>query len=594
MTKSKNIQEADLKPYQTHLLFQSDVPLTANRLQQLLRDVASLVVDEVQEEGENGEILEESHPRLIKEEYLGWFTFRKTNTVQWARGADAPRDIEHHLVVLTARTSFLSVVSSDKSLGARLSRFKSKHWSNISQVPVAQLEKTLITGPTRTLWLSGIHRSVATKPDSKILIGSDIEATLDALGDQSYQYTSTRCKAPISLPTSFVGVTPRSAKVWFGPSGDWELFLANTQLLLKLMDGNTTQRATPYPVLARAQDSLKNVKAAFDVSLVPPEYLYDEDPDLIARLETILNEATWTVKAQTGPNCLLLVRLPDGEHELEVEIKSVGNEIQHSVRPVEKDPSEKVKQIVDLCNRQDLLKIFYDSLHTYADGRIFEIKTRPFAFPLSPAEFSHYEVDLEKPRAVGKKGDDLSRIGEPGEPSLFSWVWDHYKKGWLWCDDRSGEFADFIHLDTNRSELSLIHVKGANSKSSKRGISVSAYEVVCSQALKNLRYTERSELEKPLKKKLGTRSKFVRGWHNGKPLAPYSLAIWKAIEDIPYSQLNRRVVIVQPHVRICQLPANLSSNSSAVRQAHLLYTLLHGVKSDMNRYGVDFEVIVDK
>jgi hypothetical protein len=37
------------------------------------------------------------------------------------------------------------------------------------------------------------------------------------------------------------------------------------------------------------------------------------------------------------------------------------------------------------------------------------------------------------------------------------------------------------------SVLSLIHVKAANSDSNNRGISVSAYAVVCSQALKNLR-----------------------------------------------------------------------------------------------------------
>jgi hypothetical protein len=133
--------------------------------------------------------------------------------VRWAAGPDAPKDIEHYLVVLTARSSFLSVVATDKSLGARLTRGGSgKEWSTMHRVSFSRLERALVSGNTRTLWLSGIHRSVATKADSKVLIGPDVEASLDALGDQSYQYTSTRCAGPKALPASFVGVTPRMAK----------------------------------------------------------------------------------------------------------------------------------------------------------------------------------------------------------------------------------------------------------------------------------------------------------------------------------------------------------------------------------------------
>jgi hypothetical protein len=178
---------------------------------------------------------------------------------------------------------------------------------------------------------------------------------------------------------------------------------------------------------------------------------------------------------------------------------------------------------------------------------------------------------------------------------LFTWVWKHRKKGWLWCDDGSGEIADFIHLDPGKSVLSLIHVKAANSDSPQRGISVSAYEVVCSQALKNLRYTERSELEIPLKEKLmRTESKIQRGWLNGKPLPLGSTALWSAIRGVKYSQLKHRVIVVQPHVRKSSLPPNPSANTSSARQARLLYTLLHGIDADVRRYSAEFEVIVAK
>lgn len=597
MPRTNKIREIDLKPYQTHFLFQSDSSLTAKRIGKLLKELPSIIDEGVEDEDDQCDVLEQSPPRVIKDEQIAWLAYSKRTTVQWAVGPDAPKDLEHHLVVLTARSLLLSVVATDKSLGAKLARGRTdKEWATLSRVPFSRLERALVSGTTRTLWLSGIHRSVATKPDSKVLIGPDVEASLDALGDQSYQYTSTRCEGPDALPASFVGVTPRMAKVWLGPSADWEVFVANSQRLLHLIESPGVKKETPYPVLARAEGSLKDVKDAFDVSLAPPEYLYDEDPDLVAQLENLLQRATWTVRQASGPDCVLALKLSDRVHELKIEIRAAGEGVQHTVTPTEKEPSQEVEKIADLCRRADLLKVFYDSLHTFSDGQIFEVKTRPVPFPVKDGDFSKYDITLEKPQSAGQgEGLDLSRIGEPGEPSLFTWVWRHYKQGWLWCDDGSGEIADFIHLDPSHSTLSLIHVKAAHSDSPKRGISVSAYEVVCSQALKNLRYTERRELEQPLKDKLESKGAgIVRGWHNGKALSPGSIQMWSAIKKVRYSDLKRRVVIVQPHVRKSLLPADLSANTSPVRQARLLYTLLHGIKADIDRYGVEFEVTVDR
>jgi hypothetical protein len=597
MTKSSKIREIDLKPYQTHFLFQSAGALTSKRIEQLLKELPTLIDEGLEDEDDQCKILAQSLPRVIKDEQIAWLAYSKRVKVRWAVGPDVPKDLEHHLVVLTARSLLLSVVATDKSLGAKLTRGGvGKEWKTLHRVSFGRLERALVSGNTRTLWLSGIHRSVATKADSKVLIGPDVESSLDALGDQSYQYTSTRCQGPDALPASFVGVTPRMAKVWLGPSADWEVFLANSQRLLQLIESPGAKKETPYPVLARAEGSLKDVKDAFDVSLAPPEYLYDEHPDVVTELENLLQQASWAVQPASGADCVLALKLPDGIHNFKIEIRAEGGGIQHTVTATEKEPSQEVEKIAALLGRADLLKIFYDSLHTFSDGQIFEVKTRPFPFPVKDGDFSKFEITLEKPRPAGKsEGLDLSRIGVAGEPSLFTWVWRHYKQGWLWCDDGSGEIADFIHLDPGKSTLSLIHVKAANSNSPKRGISVSAYEVVCSQALKNLRYTERRELEQPLKEKIESAdAKIVRGWRNGKALSLRSTDLWSAIKNVRYSELTRRVVIVQPHVRKSLLPANLSDNTSAARQARLLYTLLYGIKADVDRYGVQFEVVVDK
>jgi hypothetical protein len=98
-----------------------------------------------------------------------------------------------------------------------------------------------------------------------------------------------------------------------------------------------------------------------------------------------------------------------------------------------------------------------------------------------------------------------------------------------------------------------------------------------------------------LKEKLmRTESKIQRGWLNGKPLVLGSTELWTAIRKIKYSDLKHRVLVVQPHVRKSSLPADPSAATSSGRQARLLYTLLHGIDSDVRRYSAEFEVIVAK
>ena len=105
---------------------------------------------------------------------------------------------------------------------------------------------------------------------------------------------------------------------------------------------------------------------------------------------------------------------------------------------------------------------------------------------------------------MGKKFD-VAGIGDARDKSLFGLVVRHWpnleergeQTGWLVCDDGAMESADFIHLDeaSEVPELTLIHVKGSGSKVEERGISVSDYEVVVGQAVKNLRHLDRVHLK---------------------------------------------------------------------------------------------------
>ena len=593
-----HLVEGDLTPYQTHLLFQSDSELTSPRINRLLTEVPMVIDHGVEDHALRARVIQTSAPRKLNKELLGWLIYQRDVPVRWAKPDAAPRNRENHLVILVALGKFLTVVTSDKSLAARLlARGSPKtSWSDLSRISQSRIENALVHGSARTLWLTGIHRSVATKPDSKILMGRDIEASLDALGDQTYEYTSTRCEGPEDgLAASVVGVTPRQGKVWIGPCNDWEILVANSQKLLQLIESSPAkQKGTPYPVLARATNSLRGVDEAFDASFAPPEYLRDEDPQLLERLEWLIDGATWSVSPTKGANCRIDMSVRNSPLYVEIELTEEAGEISHRVVPAAEDLLEEHQQLVSLLERPDILKIFYDSLHTFSDGQIFEVRTRPIAFPLKPCDFSGFDVSLEKPKRIGTPGQsDLQRVGAKGDDSLFTWVWKEHKKGWLWCDDGSGEIADFIHLDHEQSVLSFIHVKGAQSSSASRQIAVSAYEVVCSQALKNLRLTETSNLEQPFREKLRASTTIVRGWRNGKELSPRDDGLWRAIKKIPYSKLTRRVVIVQPHVRCSLLPKDLLTDTKAARRAQLLHTLLYGLKADFDRYGVEFAVYAD-
>src|SRR6185312_119693 len=72
MTKSSKIREIDLKPYQTHFLFQSAGTLTSKRIEQLLKELPTIIDDGLEDEDDPSEILAQSLPRAIKDEQIAW------------------------------------------------------------------------------------------------------------------------------------------------------------------------------------------------------------------------------------------------------------------------------------------------------------------------------------------------------------------------------------------------------------------------------------------------------------------------------------------------------------------------------------------
>jgi hypothetical protein len=152
------------------------------------------------------------------------------------------------------------------------------------------------------------------------------------------------------------------------------------------------------------------------------------------------------------------------------------------------------------------------------------------------------------------------------------------------------EIADFIHLDdqSNPPVLSLIHVKGAKSCKPSRDISVSAYEVVVGQAVKDVRFLDRilleAGLEAGLEHKIG---KLV--WYNGDLRTREDML--KALSKIGASY-RRCVVVLQPQVtqkKFEAVRANLAHKD--IGRLKQLNTLLHGAQTSCRGVSAEFVVV---
>ena len=200
----------------------------------------------------------------------------------------------------------------------------------------------------------------------------------------------------------------------------------------------------------------------------------------------------------------------------------------------------------------------------------------------------------------------VENIGNANDKSLFGLVARHWPNmnargkpiGWLVCDDGAMESADFIHLDDARNppELTLIHVKGSGSADAGRNLSVSDYEVVIGQAVKNLRHIDRGLLgDKLAANATGVLKDAV--WHNGERQKDRK-ALLQVLMGLG-SNLKTKVVVFQPRVRRSVFNAirkkmdDGKPTDAAVRRMQQLDALLLGARADCFSLGASFAVVAD-
>lgn len=595
---------------------------TADSLIAAIRDVSKEIADK--KELDRPRFLTVDQPPAEKDETaFAWVHYVEKRQPGWFIG-EGVWDTLNQLVIVAKRGSLCAFAFSDNGLRTAVARkFGSTTngvLSEVERLSPGQINKAFVQTQVRTLWLSGTHRRTVIKADSKVLAGLELETSLDPLGDQSYYFSSIRSTVPLAEGGKplVIGASPAGGRLWIGPTKSWDEFTGLVDAIfaraMKHMD-DKQKPDSPLPILASPSVDLNGIAQPYDIAFIVPERADDgieADVDGELRwLHQFGDSARFEIITTDGsPNFEADVIWADtklGRLAFEFETTSKSNVRLKSRKVDGFDGGEVEKTLLKICESPENLTIYFDTGHTYSRGLFYETRFRD-------ARFEDWNwVRMDRDRTIFKNEKPLvgrrfavENLGNAGDKSLFGLVARHWPNmdargkpsGWLVCDDGAMESADFIHLDETRSppELTLIHVKGSGSADTKRDLSVSDYEVVVGQAVKNLRHVDRGLLADKLAANASGMLKNAV-WHDGERQADRK-EVLKILKGLG-SNLKKKVVVFQPRVRrsvfndIRKKMDDGKAPDAAVRRMQQLDALLLGARADCFSLGASFAVVAD-
>lgn len=419
----------------------------------------------------------------------------RRTTPSWAGAETGTEDVANQLTLVLRRGPLVLVHTpvSDEALRKWLRTFKQLY----QYLPPRVLGGTF-SGDGKLVWLHGIHRRRSTKADSKTLVGIKVQDTLDDDEDASYTLSAATVDYIPDDESAVVRgrltVSPNKSRIYWKFKVDLFTFLAAAAETCDTLDKALAGMppADLFVQLAIPETDLANVFGAYDISVGDLDEMFIEpeaDQEELAERVALLRDCFLEVRGRQDSAAFTVIvgfeGAEVGELSIRPEPRSDGFDLAVGYATT---PSfdEKARAIRNAIGDGELLAVYYESAHTFRDGAInLERRVAPPFVRLRFEDFGTHVVTKEKPPFHG--GQKLhDAIGRDGDVSLFAWVVDRYRSGWLVCDDGSGEVADFIHL-TNDGALTAIHVKGANSAAEYRHVAVAPFQEVVGQAVKNLR-----------------------------------------------------------------------------------------------------------
>ncbi|MES1240956.1 MAG: hypothetical protein ABUT39_04995 [Acidobacteriota bacterium] len=332
-----------------------------------------------------------------------------------------------------------------------------------------------------------------------------------------------------------VGLAVRSGAIWSRSTFDFRDFLKeidNLRHLLRLAlqprdvrDAGSNQPGFEALQREAAGTLVEDLGEPLDFQLdIPfPAEFEDEgaDPETVLAAHEWLSRGELRIDEESDAEHLLVAAFLDGKRLATVRIQPILDpegtvSYNLTVEPAESTSAAEQELLDRLLDRfKDRASIWYRKGVVLQDGRIYRptYKDVPFgAWRWLPFrnDRAGYEVADEKPteeipdpKIPGRKVRRQINLAEHtwDGRSLFDFVVKNVDNLFdsrpverhLICDDRSGEIADFIYVEPTRRRLFLLHAKAAGSATA-RGIAPAKYEVVTSQATKNLRFLDTGHL----------------------------------------------------------------------------------------------------
>jgi hypothetical protein len=468
----------------------------------------------------------------------------------WASRQADLLDVVHELT-LAVRWQHLVAVAGDSPSGAKLLRWVDAHPALYRPVPYTALAGSF-TGDHLGLWTRGIHQRRTTKQDSKTMTGLRLQDALSPREDGDYSVSAAvvdhEPADDKALIRNRVTLSPQRSRISWRATADFGTFLTGAREVLDavakvLAAGRPEWQFGPLP---EPEEDVTKVRLAVDVSLETEDGADDTTDEEVLRCVEFLRSAELAVDGRDdAATARLRVTADDTTTELELTPVAARDGFRFEVRHVSGTPRPELREVEEHLRSGSLLRVLYGSGHA-CDGRTLfrrNIGTTPFA-NIEFGDFSGYSIGEEKP--AGTNDQQIHRnIAEHGDTSLFAWVVDQCRSGWLLCDDGNGEVADFLHL-TGDGQLTAIHVKASGSTSAGRQISLVPFEQLASQATKNKGLLEREPLVDRLRERLGDwRRPWSATWHDG---ARATAAGFLDALDRRRHDTRTHVRLVQPHL----------------------------------------------
>lgn len=513
------------------------------------------------------------------------------------------RNISYGLVILAVKGKRAALNASDGDMRERILRAL----TSVRLAPRSAIEP-FIGAEASVLYLNGVHTPTAVKPNSKALTGSALEYALDPLGDQTYALSALRSRPDVTGlkdaagRSRSVGAAPAGARVWVGPSRDWASFTADLDRIF--VHAGTKVAEARLALLAQEKTDTSGIQDAYDIALVPPALLTEDqvDPGAYDLARRWAYESRFEIVGTDGPSVTLDCSIGGealGRGTLTVAITDGDVELSFNWQDANKATTADHRACEAALTDPQTVKIYYESSHAIAQGRCYQSTATDRPFPWKFQPFTPYDVDQEKP--TREKDQSLADAMLSGkDTSLFAFVREKVfvdaagkPSGWLACDDGSMELADFIHLDPATKVVTLVHVKASGSTAQKRMASVADFEIVVSQAVKNLRHLDRRnlavELERGKEKSIATAV-----WLDGDPKGGRDefIAAVKALK----SRYTKVAMIVQPRLTQREFEACMDPDKAVdgrLMRMRQLNTLLLASRLSAMACGADLVAIAD-